>query len=237
MDCDHLLLCTTFIYSVDCISFGSVSFLSVSILFNCSSLCILASLFIQLLTCHLTAVCCLSIPHFWSSPLWIWGWLSGVTRCSGYVISSSLWSGSITYCDLLMHALSLFCGSIHGPMSSCCIATIGPIGKREIFMWVNVSLFNLGCLAFDITWSPSLLSYLIGYLLNLGNSPLASLLNRNVAGPGRLGIIGVDFICNKNINMSALVSYHFFIVLYMNLMHALLVLCSGICMMTILHVE
>ena len=51
-------------------------------------------------------------------------------------------------------------------------------------------------------------------LLNLSNMPFASVLNRNVAGPGSLRLIVVGLICNNNI------LYSIFIVLFTNLMYA-----------------
>ena len=41
-------------------------------------------------------------------------------------------------------------------------------------------------------------------LLNLGNSPLASLFNSRVTGLGNIGLIAVDLIHNKDIHISVL---------------------------------
>ena len=49
--------------------------------------------------------------------------------------------------------------------------------------------------------------------MNFGNRPLASLLNRSVAELGSLGLMGIVLICDKDTYMSALVSWHIFIVL------------------------
>ena len=47
---------------------------------------------------------------------------------------------------------------------------------------------------------------MMGGLLNIGNRPFASLLNRSMAGFGSPGFIGVDIIFNKDMYMSELVS-------------------------------
>ena len=60
----------------------------------------------------------------------------------------------------------------------------------------------------------------MGCLLNHVNSFLASLLNRSVTGLGSVRDNCVDIICNKDISMSVLVSQHFFIVLFRNIMHS-----------------
>ena len=46
----------------------------------------------------------------------------------------------------------------------------------------------------------------MGSVLNLGSMPLDGLLNKSVAGLINLGLISVDLICNKDINLSALIS-------------------------------
>ena len=60
---------------------------------------------------------------------------------------------------------------------------------------------------------------MVGGLLKFGHRPLASLLNRSMAGLGSLGHIAFGLICNKDIYLSELV-HSIFIVLFMNLMHA-----------------
>ena len=52
----------------------------------------------------------------------------------------------------------------------------------------------------------------MGGLLNLGNMLLDHLLNRSIAWLGGPGLISVDLICNNDAYISALVSYHLFMV-------------------------
>ena len=86
-------------------------------------------------------------------------------------------------------------------------------------MQVSVSLFDWGFLLLNTTWLLSSLSHIMDSLLNLGNMVLASLLNRTMARLGNLGFISVDLICNKDICLSVLISWHFFIVIFTNLIH------------------
>ena len=53
----------------------------------------------------------------------------------------------------------------------------------------------------------------MGDLLNIGIMPLNGLLNRSLAGLSDPMLMSVDHICNKEIDMSALVSWNFFMVL------------------------
>ena len=55
--------------------------------------------------------------------------------------------------------------------------------------------------------------------LNLGNRPHVSLLDRKISELGSLGLIGVDFISNKDMYVS-ITFIAFSIVLFINLMHA-----------------
>ena len=64
-------------------------------------------------------------------------------------------------------------------------------------------------------WLLSSLSHNTSCLLNLGNIPLVSLLNRSIPWLGSPGLIRVDLICNKATYMSAC-----FVVLLTNIMHA-----------------
>ena len=57
----------------------------------------------------------------------------------------------------------------------------------------------------------------MGDVINLGSMPLASLLNRSVARLGNLGLISVDITCNKDVHISALVSWFFSQILCMPL--------------------
>ena len=65
------------------------------------------------LACHLSALFCLSSPHFWVSPLQIWGWMWHVTQFRLWcILSSSLWSCNNSLCGLLICALSSICASM-----------------------------------------------------------------------------------------------------------------------------
>ena len=76
------------------------------------------------------------------------------------------------------------------------------VDKREISMQVSISLLFGGCLLLHSDWLLSFLSHTICSLLNLGNRPLASLLNSSMGGLHSMGLTGTDFICNKNIYVS-----------------------------------
>ena len=88
---------------------------------------------------YLLGVCWLSPSCSWDSVLKIWGWALNVIG-SGYYASglcySSLSSSFPAYpCPLIV----LY---IHGPQSSCCTATVYPVGSKGIFIWLSASLFD-----------------------------------------------------------------------------------------------
>ena len=104
-----------------------------------------------------------------------------------------------------MFSYSSFVLCIHGLPSSHCITTAEPTGRKEILIQVSVFSFDWGHLLVSTVWLLSLLSHIMGGLLNL-SSRHDGLTNRSVTGLSSPRIIGVDLICNKDIYMSTVVS-------------------------------
>ena len=88
------------------------------------------------------------------------------------------------------------------------------------------------CLLTNASYCSSSLFGLIGSLLSIGIIPLIWQFNNSVVGLGSTGPSGVDVTCNKAICMSDLVTMHFLVVCFINLMQPPPVHCSGDSSMT-----
>ena len=109
---------------------------------------------------------------------------------------------------------------VNGKLPFCWKATVDPIGKEiETFLGIIVlSLFILGMFKGLMVLITAL--KLIGSLFVFGNRVLIVLLNRSVAVLGGPVPIDIDLIGNKARIMSSLLSRHFLMVHFMNILHA-----------------
>ena len=108
---------------------------------------------------------------------------------------------------------------IQGPLPSHSTTTADHVGRKGIILYQHLNLF-WDCLFINAEWTFSLFLHPMGSLLSLSSMPLNGLLKRSVTGLGYLKVICVNCICNKDLHMSALVPYHFFMVLLTNFIEA-----------------
>ena len=87
---------------------------------------------------------------------------------------------------------------VHGPPSYC-TATVDAVDKEELFLSVSTFLLAWCCLSIIAEWFLSLISHPVGGLLNLHRMSLDGQLNMSMAGLGNQRMIGVKFICNKDV--------------------------------------
>ena len=137
--------------------------------------------------------------------LWHWHYIPKVIFykyycCLHMSLSPCYCASSFGHSSLIAHSepYTFTVPCIHSVSSSHCTAIVDLIGIKGMFLWVSILSFSWGCLFMSTVRLLLLLLYSMGGLLRLDIRTLAGLLNKSVAKPGNLGLIGTDLFCSNN---------------------------------------